>query len=312
MSRSSQNPSPINATDIASYLSSDSSFAFEMEVRQIFGSRGIQFAHGGTYIDPHLGKPRQFDLRSEIVCRDSYLPVNVVMAIECKSLSEHAPIVVCRSPRTVFEASHHVIATTCGDRESMASKLGEEDVRLHQADSLEEFPRAITLRLPSSSCAYRPNEFVGKSIECVRRDGSNRLKGGDGEVFDRWTQALQSASSMLSTITGPFIIGKGQGFILHWALPILVVPDHRLFVADFNSDGSMVDSPTEAGRTSYYVNYDVDSLECSGMTFRFDHLEIMTIGHLRSIVEKLTSSEQRMLVEEWIPKHASLQELAKF
>ena len=62
-------PQPISLTDLSDFLKEDSSFAFEMRVREIFSSKDLRFEHGGTYPDPHTGVPRQFDLQADLNCR---------------------------------------------------------------------------------------------------------------------------------------------------------------------------------------------------------------------------------------------------
>ena len=128
-------PQPISTQDLTDYLREDSSFAFEMRVREIFASKDLRIEHGGTYADPHSGLPRQFDLQADLNCRLWKSPLKLFLAAECKSLSEFAPMLVYRSLRSVDEAGHQLIATTCKQRLSGTAIRGcastQEEVDLH-------------------------------------------------------------------------------------------------------------------------------------------------------------------------------------
>ncbi|QDV14130.1 hypothetical protein CA51_40240 [Rosistilla oblonga] len=117
---------PTSQADIVKFLEKDSSFAFEMQVRKLFAAKRLRYRHGGTYDDPIERKPRQFDLTADLNLVDGYLPVRLRMAIECKCLSEFAPMLVYRSPRSAYEAGHCVVARTCGDRNAVREAIQHE------------------------------------------------------------------------------------------------------------------------------------------------------------------------------------------
>jgi len=60
---------PITAADISEYLQTRSDFDLELFVCRALRERGYVTAHGGTYIDPAKGIPRQFDVRAHAMER---------------------------------------------------------------------------------------------------------------------------------------------------------------------------------------------------------------------------------------------------
>jgi hypothetical protein len=157
-------PQSISLTDLSEYLMEDSSFAFEMRVREIFASKDLRFKHGGTYADPHTGLPRQFDLQTEFHCRLWKSPLSLYLAVECKSLSEYAPMLVYRSPRSVEEAGHQLIATTCGDRNKILRALKVDPPNYSLQSQTGPFPSICTLDVSPRASRYPSDEAVGKAV----------------------------------------------------------------------------------------------------------------------------------------------------
>lgn len=216
-------PQPVTLQDLKDYLKEDSSFSFEMRVRKIFASKDFRFEHGGTYIDPHTGLPRQFDLQVDLNCSLWRTPLRIFLAIECKCLSEFAPMLVYRSPRSVYDAGHRLIATTCGDRDKVVRELDVDTPNFGLPSRTGPFPKICTLDLDPRMSIYPPDEPVGKAIDIVGKDENGKFRAGDKEVYGRWSQALQSISSMLDKVKGDFY--ERKSFAINWFLPILVIPD---------------------------------------------------------------------------------------
>ncbi|WP_145122853.1 hypothetical protein [Rosistilla oblonga] len=76
---------------------------------------------------------------------------------------------------------------------------------------------------------------MGKSAECITKDRNGNIRGGDKEIYPRWTQALQSATAMLPEVVNGY--SDEKAIVINWIVPILVVPDDRLFVVDFDDSG---------------------------------------------------------------------------
>ena len=303
-------PKPITQADLSQFVQEESSFAFEMKVRELFAAKRFRYRHGGTYDDPHTGLPRQFDVTVDLNLSGAYIPFRLRMAIECKCLSEFAPMLVYRSPRSAYEAGHHVIARTCGDRDAVEGYMQHHANPPKFSGGTGPFPECCTLELPASRCMYSSGEFVGKSIECVSKDRVGNFKGGDKEIYGRWSQALQSASALLPNVTGDFY--GNEKFVINWIIPILVVPDDRLYVVDFDDAGTQRGDPALTGRTSFFVDYKPTTISIDGPEFRFGHLEIMTFSALKNFVERATGEDSRIFVEEHISDQVCMNELSHF
>lgn len=306
----SKSSSPISTEDLLDYLNTESSFGFEMRVRELFATRRLRYEHGGTYDDPHTGLPRQFDLQVDLNTRLGEIPIRVLLAIECKSLSEFAPMLVYRANRTVYETGLNIVAHTCGDRRTITEVLSRHSPAHLFFDSKGEFPRICTLSLEGAGTFYPPGEFVGKSVDVVSRDGNGRFRSGDSEVYGRWTQALQSAASLLKNLSCE---NEGQQKVrLTWVVPILVVPDRRLYVVDFEDDGTQGIAPTTVERTAFFVDFRPPSFESSGMPFKFRHLEIMTYSGIKTFTEQITDTDSRDFLREQLNERICYQALARF
>ncbi len=307
---------PIGPSDLADFLKEDSSFAFEIKVRELFATPRCTYRHGGTYEDPHTGLPRQFDLQVELNFKTTFLPIRFAMAIECKCLSEFAPMLVYRSPRSVYEAGHQLIATTCGDRLETRKSISrltrlETLFQSSSSDRTGPFPSMCVIDVSPSRSVYRSNgtdQFVGKAIDIVSRDGSGKFKSGDKEVYPKWTQALQSASTLMPLDAGTFYDDKRP--TIHWILPILVVPDDRLFVVDFDNFGNQQLGPTSAPSTSYFVGYKQQLCIVEVRESKFGHLEIMTYSALKSFVESIVGLSDPAIFEAFVSQWDCLEQLA--
>jgi hypothetical protein len=301
----------ISKSDLLDFVEIESSFAFEMKVRELFASRRLRYLHGGTYEDPHTGLPRQFDLRVDLNCSLPKVRTRVLLAIECKALSEFAPMLVYRSPRTAYEAGHQLIAQTCGDREKIIGLLNHHMRTPLWNDRVGEFPSICTLDIAANRSRYRSGDFVGKSVDVVSRDGSgSKFKSGDAEVYGRWTQALQSAASLLGKLDGQY--SGDQKIEFTWIVPILVVPDRRLFVVDYDDSAVRVCDPNEIDRTPFYIDYKPPTFKCDGPPFKFGHFEIMTYAGLRDFVENITSDDSRHYLDLQIGERACFEALSRF
>ena len=303
-------PQPISLTDLSDFLKEDSSFAFEMRVREIFSSKDLRFEHGGTYPDPHTGVPRQFDLQADLNCRLWKSPLRLFLAIECKSLSEYAPMLVYRCPRSVYEAGHQLIATTCGDRDKILRALKVDPPNFGLQSQTGPFPSICTLGVSPRASRYPSDEAVGKAIDIVGKDGNGKFRAGDKEVYGRWTQALQSVSSMLEKVNGEFY--EGNPFVLNWFLPILVVPDDRLFVVDFADDGSQLGDPKNISRTPFFVDYTPPGVSFKGPAFKFSHLEIVTYSALKNFVSCITGNDMQHFLDREVNERGCHEALSWF
>lgn len=301
---------PISPEDLSSYLKEDSSFAFEMRVRELFASGRFRFEHGGTYADPHTGVPRQFDLQVDLNLRLWRTPLRLFLAIECKSLSAFSPMLVYRSKRSAYEAGHQLIVTTCGDRDRIFRELEVNIPDFGCTRQTGPYPSICKLNLSPSKSMYPSGEPVGKAIDVVSKDGSGKFRAGDKDVYCRWTQALQSVASMFGKLKGDFCDVKP--FIIHWFLPILVIPDDRLFVVDFDDNGTQLGDPKPIDRTSFFVDYALPETSFDGSAFKIRHLEIFTYTALKDFITSVTGDCGRDILEQHINEWCCHKEMSLF
>lgn len=247
---------PLTIDEVRQYVDGRSDFAFELRVLHALVGLGFKCEHGGTYRDPVTGKPRQFDIRATIAV-DRLV---VKLAVECKNLMPDRPLLVLRVPRTRGEAYHDVLFA---DELEVATGTVPD---LHSHGHVQ--------RKSGWDSIYSPTEPVGKGCAQARRKASERDQS-DSEVYDRWSQALQSAQDLADRAVGP---GVGR---LSAIFPILVVPDETLWVADFGEDGLRKEDPRTATRCAYYVGREYSVADGpTKMSYSISHLEFATIRGL--------------------------------
>jgi hypothetical protein len=206
--------SEITPKDISEYLDTQDDFDLELFAYRTLLEHGIASSHGGTYIDPQLGKTRQFDIRASVGFRNVGWELN--LAIECKSLSAEFPLIVSRVPRPDFEATHYLV------------RSWESSVIL-SAETFEVGGDGLML--------YGAGLPVGKHTFQLRRDPQkNTFKAGDSDSYDKWSQALTSAADLVERACGAYSrYGTTQAFSL--VLPVLVVSDDTLWAVDYDERG---------------------------------------------------------------------------
>ncbi|HEX3685782.1 MAG TPA: hypothetical protein VHU83_24840 [Bryobacteraceae bacterium] len=258
--------SPIGSADMREFIANESDFSFEMRVLERLGIEGFQCHHSGTYIDPFLSKPRQFDIRA--YQQDGRVALGI--AVECKNLRAANPLLICAVPRTEEESFHSLI-------------------RLHANPMLSSYCSVETRTLHHS--IYKPGQQVGKATHQVRRDkNSNALTGGDKEVFEKVSQAISSSKDVAEKLTAAIPPSS-----LRAVLAVLVVPDGQLWQVEYNADGSVNRYPYHIERTTLFTDQEIVVPSRSGVfseniRFRLSHLEILTFGALNGITDAWFSS----------------------
>jgi hypothetical protein len=251
---------PITGEDLRAYIDSQDDFAFEREVFHRANGMGLEAVHAGLYEDPVTNKPRQFDIRASKTVND----LQVRVTIECKGLSPTYPLLVSCVPRAAPESAHDVLF-----RSDVASAGGR-------------FTRVSNI---ARSAAYPAGERVGKAMRQVKRDSRGELTGGD-EVFDKWMQALASAAELVELSARD--LAAPRGAVNHVAvLPILVVSDATLWVADHGSNGKLAGQPSQVTEVTFYLGRKYPMAR-EGTVFTISHLHIYTRSHIHTMFEHLT------------------------
>jgi hypothetical protein len=264
----------ISDVDLSQYLAKESGFSFELQCLQKLHSLGYHCQHGGSYTDPITRKIRQYDIRA----RKTVGHVNVWCAIECKHISESFPLLVTCVPRRSEESFHDVLFTRAAD--DQRNLLGLDWMR----------DAATTkFRMSSPLSPYREGGWVGKKAAQVGRTTTNEIYGTDENAFDRWSQALASADDMAAEAVES--AERDEIAAVTLIVPILVVPNERLWQAFFNEDGRQADSPFWTERCNVYVDRGYSTGWIRPTTFTVSHIEIATMAGLTSLLQEIETPD---------------------
>ena len=264
---------PITATDIRTFADGCSDFGFELRVLALLHALGVNCEHGGTYDDPVTDKPRQFDIRAFLDIGEH----RVRFAIECKNLRENFPLVVFTIPRIENESYHEVVF----------SHKPKEDSRMPAPFA----NHGTRLCLEREHCFYSVGDNVGKSCSQVGKGMNGKLTGNDSEVYDKWHQAIHSAHDLVDRANKDWGGREGNGAVT-FVLPVLVVPNERLWEIAYTPDGSHDGDPQQVDRSCYYIDKFVASSDrFAGIPVRFSHLEILTENGLAKMCDDLLNGD---------------------
>lgn len=224
------NQVPIAPTpeQVSKFVQDSDDFGFELRVGAALqkAEHLLSIEHGGTYLDPFMQKPRQFDFRVQLR-KDRR---NIWLAVECKNIDPSFPVVVCGRQRRQKEAVHDVVET-------------------HPS-------RSAQTRMARPGSFYRTDVFVGKSIVKMRptkpRDGSS-----ESDVHDKWAQALSSSHDLFTSAQSHADAFRERTYGV--VLPVLVVPDGSLWQAAYGSDGTLVAPPAPKNDCEFYVAHRIIS-----------------------------------------------------
>jgi hypothetical protein len=258
----------ITAEDIKKVVLADDDFGFELRVGNVLNNvahPSVQFIpvqimrphHGGTYEDPATAKTRQFDYRSQIF-RGHDKTQHIHLAVECKNLNPELPLVVCGRARTRDEAYHVFIPKADGEERLMRKVKGNNSL-------------------------YDPSKFVGKSILRLKMKDKRLCSDGDSEIYDKWSQALASCQdlAMVATHRPP----PTQEFA--FVMPLVVVPDDSLWIAEYSNEGSLVDEPKKVNQCEFYVDKKLQV----GVPFVVTHIHFVTVTGLSNLLAEYANGD---------------------
>lgn len=259
----------IEAADLEKYLEQEEGFALEMAALKACKANRAQAEHGGSYLDPQSGRSRQFDIRAQL--GPNYGDCSLRMAIECKTLGVKFPLLVSRLPREAHERRSCFLKTEIGSGDTLISQK--------------------VLQRENGSSLYRRGEMVGKGMARV---GIKRAKGkedefvsNDEEVFAKWDQALASCHDLVATAWKDS--SQVQRTVYTFVMPILLLGDGDLWVADYASDGSLEEGPRQVESCEFFVNHSIQcdtGLPYGNIEYVASHLHIFTLSGFRKFVDR--------------------------
>ncbi len=195
----------------------------------------------------------------------------IALAIECKGLKPEFPLLVSCVPRPHTEARHDIIDVS--------------DVM----DGLASFARVQPMLRSTYPCLYPAGQGVGKSMRQVGCDSKGDRHGqmiGAAGVFEKWMQALSSLAEMIQTGVDQLSAGSQQPLRKIAFVPVLVVSDGTLWVADYLSNGKLNREPFKADELTFYLGRKYP-LERERTSLAISHLHIVTKSKIGSWLQEI-------------------------
>lgn len=256
-------PDAIGVDEMKCFLETESDFDFELRVLHKLRELNLDCEHGGHYEDPVTKKSREFDIRMRVRGEGN---LHLLAAIECKNLRQNFPLLISCVPRTRDEAWHEMVRSDYG---SSVVSAGQ--------------------RVTSDSGLYRLGDWVGKSTIQVGVTPQGEMITNDGEVYEKWGQCLSSLHCFVQEI--PTLSANGGATM---ALPILVVPDGRLWQVRYNTDGSRVADPEQVDRCAVYAGGFSIPFGRFETRIGISHVEVITFGGLMRFCRQRLGDERTM------------------
>ena len=261
----------ISKADIEEYLKGYSDFSFELSVLRKLTGLSFKCEHSGTYEDPITNKTREFDIRARKHSKllNGNTKYILSLSVECKNIREYYPIV-----------AH------CVDRK-------KDECYLDLVSSLEDKHRKYykiskPLKLNFDNVPYNPQGKVGKSIDQVGRKTDNSMTSTDGGIFEKISQALNSGFDLLTEGTR---IKSSDDPTYTLTIPILVIPNGRLWSVSYDSNGNTIHNPAPCKNVEYFVGKKWEAGVGTIHKYYTSHLEIVEIDYLGEMLNKFKCVE---------------------
>jgi hypothetical protein len=263
----------VTATDVTDYIAGSSDFSFEMDVLTRISQKGFSCEHSGTYTDPATGKPRQFDIRARMTVGQW----RVSLAVEAKNLRPSFPLVAHSVPRNTSEAWHEVII---GRRLGQITNSIPAGVTVDPKSSYGGTVSSVA-RITPPRAVYQVGTPAGKATDQVGRDTQGAIKTGDGDFFEKANQAIQSVQDLAQEAHT-----DGNDLKRHLVLPVVVVPDDRIWDVRYDASGRQQGAPTSVNQISLYIGKEYNcGPEHLWLRYRVSHLEIVCISALSAFLD---------------------------
>ena len=260
----------ITADDVEEYLATQDDFALELFVYSQARALGLATTHGGTYEDPVTKKPRQYDVRAYFAknnCR-------IDLAIECKSLRPSYPLLISRIGRIAEESFHQLV-------------FSYQPMSSHVMTGRGITPAEV-VTVGRGESIYSIGQYVGKSTAQIGRNDNGDFISTDSEIYDKWSQALASASELLSDAV--YHHSKFEmGFCITAVIPILVVSDDTLWVADYSDNGVLQSKPRQVDDALLYVGREYS--KPMSISYNVTHLHVCTKTAVPKLLERITTDQ---------------------
>lgn len=269
MASKQQSDKHITKADLEEFIKTQDDFALELYAYSLARNFGFTATHAGSYTDRLTSKTRQFDVRASRACGRNF---HVHFAIECKCLRPSFPLLISQIPRLPAESYLEVLRAN--------------------GNKYTHPPVAVTpkiVRLDGVKSLYLPNQYVGKALTQVGfNTNGNGFSKGDSEVFDKWGQAIASASELIVNATS---LHQEESIIL----PVLVVPDGTLWIANYAEEGSLQEGPTQVNEVQFFIGNQQKFEKNPIFSYTISHLHVVTKSGLNNLLQRFTAGGQDFL-----------------
>jgi hypothetical protein len=266
----------MSGQDLRRYLDTQDDFALELEAYRYALGFGFKASHAGLYDDALTNKRRQYDVRALYELPN--LIHSIQLTIECKSLDPTYPLLVQRVPRPGNESFHHIMLS----RGSTA--------RHGTAIDLSHWSGAGLFRV-SGTRMYDSRQQVGKSMKRIKL-AENGFSATDSEIYEKYTQALTSMNELVQEAALAFRPERASPGLARAFLPIVVVSDGALWVADYSGSAQLTGDPMQTDETEFYLGWEYELPNPQDpirpATFTISHLHIMTRSRLPKFLEEIS------------------------
>lgn len=272
----------ITQPDLIEYLDGHSDFSFEIKTLNSLIGLGYTCEHAGTYDDPATQIPRQYDIRATRQMGDRFLR----LAVECKNIRPHYPLLISCLPRRSEEAFHELSY-------SVNPRTNPFEIS-SEATALGMIPRSKNVRLTGADSFYPVGDPVGKACDQVGRSHEGEIVSSDSDVYAKWSQALSSADYLtyLACSDGEDRTGSNA---LSLVFPLVVIPDGRLWQTVYDANGNRLSEPHTVDRCSYFVNRKYfHRSPAGGDELVISHLEFVTPNGLLKFVADLCGDDAKI------------------
>jgi hypothetical protein len=135
---------------------------------------------------------------------------------------------------------------------------------------------------------------LGKSVAQVGRENGNegKVHAGDQDIFDKLAQSLASADDLVTTL---YWEGSDDvpSITRVAVIPLVVVPDRRLWVVEYDHDGERKCPPVQTDRCSLFVNREY-MMHSDWPRLRLSHVEFVTLSGLGTFVSEFLKDKEAM------------------
>jgi hypothetical protein len=270
----------ITHDQISKVIATEDDFGHEMRVgRFLRGYLESQTLQGGTYVDPVLGKARQFDFRWHYILNDFALH----LAVECKNVNPDSPLVISGRKRTNSEAFHELVESRKGGH-----------FRANRGDVFLDVSAArVIRRVTGNHSVYSPEAFVGKSLLQLKKEGGKYIRTRDAEIYDKWSQALASGVDLVYA-AGRYATLSDHHHVFTLVLPVVVLPDDSLWKIEYDINGKVLAEPQRVDECEFYVARSMLAAEEAGDStdpYVFSHLHFVTLRGFGGFLQRITRDE---------------------